>query len=156
IVEPTPTPTPAIVEPTPTPTPAFSCPADSYRLITPDGETAGCVTVTNDWIYNETTNSVPDTLFVAFTLADSYCLESADAAVWPDQTPVTPQYSQVFDSASCTKSSSFRIELPSNWDDVAYLYVTANGVVQKVSGGIPSADLDVSVPENPIEYIIQV
>ena len=153
ISDPTPTPTQVIVDPTPIPTPPFSCPADSYRLVTPDGEASGCVAVSNDWIYNETTNSVPDTLSVTFTMADSYCLKSADVAVWPSSAPVTPQYSQVFDS--CTKSPGFRIELPENWDDVAYLYVTAHGIVQKVTEGGSSADADAMVPENPIEYVIQ-
>jgi len=150
-----PTPVPTTVEPTPVPTPAFACTGDSHSLVTPDGETAGCVAVTNDWTYDETANSLLDTLSVAYTTADSFCLKSADVGVAFDSTDVQPQLSPAFDASACTKSYTFSIPLPASADDVAYLYVTAHGVVQKETSGAGAADMDVVVPENPIYYIIQ-
>jgi hypothetical protein len=152
-VDPTPAPTP--VDPTPTPTPAFSCPANSYRLVTPDGETAGCVDVTNDWSIDPTTGGLLNTLSVRYTLVDAYSLKSADLAIGFDPSSVVLHPSQAFDASSSIKSYSFSIPL-GDTGDVASLYVTAHGVVQKVSDGVPSASMDVSVPENPLEYIIQV
>jgi hypothetical protein len=150
-----PTPVPTTVEPTPVPTPVFACTGDSYSLVTPDGETAGCVAITNEWTYDETTKALLDTLSIAYTMADSFCLKSADVGVAFDSAEVQPQSSPVFDASSCTKSYTFSIPLPQNADDVAYLYVTAHGVVQKVASETTSADIDVVVPGNPIYYIIQ-
>jgi hypothetical protein len=139
----------------PGPAPAFTCTAGTYGLVTPDGETTGCVAITNEWAYNETANVVYNTLSVSFTTADSTCLTGAELAVTLDMEPIDPQFQQVFDPAACTTSYTFAIELPSNLDDVSYLYVSAYGTVQKVTNGVPSADMDVSAPANPIEYFIK-
>jgi hypothetical protein len=150
-----PTPVPTTVEPTPVPTPAFTCPQESYGLITGSGEIVGCVAITDDWIVNDTTNKLLGTLSITYTMADSYCLKGADVALASDPAPIAPQYSQTFDASSCTPSSTFSIPLPENFDDVSYLYVTAHGVVQKVTDGTTSADMDAVVQENPINYIFK-
>ena len=158
----TPTPIPTIIDPTPTPTPSFTCTGDSYRLVTPDGETAGCVAITNDWTIDATTdattdtatNTIMNTLSVSYTMADSFCLKSADVAFAFDPASVPPQYTQPFDASASKKSYTFNIPL-GDTGDVAYLYVTAHGMVQKVNGEATSASMDVVVPENPIYYIIQ-
>jgi hypothetical protein len=112
------------------------------------------VAITNTWAYNETVNDILDTLSVSFTAADSTCLTGASVALSMSMTPVTPQFSEVFDPASCMTSHTFSTVLPQNFDDVSYLYVSAFGTVQKVPGGA-TGDLKVSARDNPIEYIIQ-
>ncbi|MDD1662133.1 MAG: LamG domain-containing protein [Methanomicrobiales archaeon] len=149
----TPTPVPTTAEPTPTPTPAFSCPTGTYSLVTAEGETSGCVAVSNDWAYNATSNLEYNTLFVTFTAADSTCLTGAKLAVSLDMQSVDPQFQQVFDPAACTTSYTFSIELPSNFDDITCLYISATGTVQKVTDGVSSADMEVSAL-NPIEYLL--
>jgi len=161
IVDPTPIPT--TVAPTPVATPSFTCPGDSYPLVTRDGETAGCVAVTNDWTISATTNETTgettdvlmNTLSVSSTLTESYCLKSADAAIAFNSATVAHQVAQPFDPSTRTKSYTFHIPL-GDTGDISYLYVTAHGVVQKMTEGASSADMEVSVPENPFEYIIQV
>ena len=137
-----------------TPPPAFTCTGDSYPLVTPDGETAGCVAITNDWTIDATTNTIMNTLSVSYTLADTFCLKGADVAFAFYPASVPPQYTQPFDASAGTKSYTFNIPL-GDTGDVAYLYVTAHGMVQKVTGEATSASMDVVVPENPIYYIIQ-
>ena len=169
-VDPTPTPTPVdptpippTVEPTPTPTPAFTCPADSYRLVTPDGVTAGCVAVTNDWTIEpttdettgETTDAFMNTLSVSYTMADTFCLKSADIATTLTEVMVPDQYTQSFDPLACTNSYTFSIPL-GDTGDIPHVYLYANGVVQKVTSGTSSADIDVLIPENPIEYLMYI
>jgi PKD repeat protein len=132
----------------------FDC-GDSYRLVTPDGEIAGCVAFTNVWTDGEAANSPLDTLYAAYTMAEPFYLTSADVGVAFDSATVTPQYSQTFDASGRTKSYTFSIPLPASMDDVAYLYLTAHGVVQKEPSGTVAADMNVVVPENPIYYIIQ-
>jgi hypothetical protein len=144
-----------------TPPPAFTCTGDSYPLVTPDGETAGCVAITNDWTIDattdsttgETTNTIMNTLSVSYTLADTFCLKSADVAFAFNPARVPPQYTQPFESSARTKSYTFNIPL-GDTGDVAYLYITAHGMVQKVTGEATSAGMDVVVPENPIYYIM--
>jgi hypothetical protein len=95
-----------------------------------------------------------DTLSVTYTMAPSTCLTGAAAAFSTDSEPADPQYTEVFDPAACRTSYTFAMELPSELDDVNYLFVTATGTVQKVTGGVASADLGVSVPGSPVEYDI--
>jgi hypothetical protein len=134
---------------------AFSCPADTYSLVTADGETGGCVAITNEWAYNETLNDAYDTIFVSFTAADSTRFTAANVGLSVSMAPVTPQFSEAFDPASGTTAYTFAIELPANFDDVQYLYVSAFGTVQEVTGGVASPGMDVSALDNPIEYIIR-
>jgi hypothetical protein len=150
-----PTPVETTVVPTPVPTPAFSCPEGTYSLVPANGETSGCVAVTNEWAYNETSNDVYDTVFVAFTAADDTRFTGASVALSLSMTLIEPQYSEVFNPESGTTIHIFAIELPSNFDDVQYFYVSAFGTMQKVTDGVASADMDVSAMDNPIEYIIQ-
>ena len=124
---------------------------DSYSLVTGSGETAGCVAVRNDWTVNEATDEHLNTLSVAYTLADAYCLRSADAAIGG---AVSFHPSQDFDASTCIKSYTFSIPM-GDTGDVSYLYVTVHGVVQKVTGRTTSADMDVVSPDNPIYYIMQ-
>jgi hypothetical protein len=133
---------------------AFSCPVDTYSLVTADGKTGGCVAISNGWTVNQTTGTLSDTLSVSFTAADATRFTGASVALSTSMTPVTPQFRETFDPASGTTSHTFVIGLPSNFDDVSYLYVSAFGTVQKVPGGA-TGDLQVSAAENPIEYIIQ-
>jgi hypothetical protein len=151
----TPTPVETTIEPTPAPTPAFSCPVGTSSLVTADGETTGCVAITNDWAFNATANLVSDTISVAFTAADTTRFSGASLGISDSMRVVTPQYSEVFDPASGTTSHTFTIELPSNFDDVGYLYISAFATMEKVTGGVASDGMAVSAMDNPIEYIIQ-
>jgi hypothetical protein len=158
-VEPTVTETPVeiTVTPTETPTPAppFSCPTGTYSLLTADGETTGCVAITNNyWAINATTGLQYDALYVTFTAAPDTCLTGARIAVSLSSDPIAPQYSEVFDPAACTTTHTFSVELPSYYDDVPELFVSAFGTVRQVKGEAASADLEVSVLENPIDYYI--
>jgi hypothetical protein len=154
-VEPTVTPTPV---PTPAPAPAFSCPAGSYGLVTAEGKTTGCVAITNNyWAQNATTGAYYDALYVAFTTADSTCLTGASVALADSaaRMPATPQFSVALDPEAGSSSYTYDIELPSNYDDVSYFYVSVAGSVREKVGGVASADIAVSAKDNPIEYIIQ-
>jgi PKD repeat protein len=124
---------------------------DSYSLVSGSGETTGCVAITNEWTTNDATNAKMNTLSVAYTLADPYCLKSADPAI---EGALAFHPSQAFDALPCIKSYSFNIPL-GDTGDVASLYVTAHGVVQRMTRGTSSADIDAVVPDNPIYYIIQ-
>jgi PKD repeat protein len=130
---------------------AFSCPAGTSSLVASDGVTAGCLAITNVWTESETTNEPVDTLSVSYTLAGEYSLKSADVAIGFSPASVPPQFTQSFDPAAGVKSYTFAIELPSSSNDVAYLYVTAHGVVEKAGG----VDLEVFASGNPILYPIQ-
>ena len=153
---------PTTVEPTPVPTPAFSCAAGTSGLVTGDGELAGCVALTNDWVVNETTdefgnstyNGVINVVSVTYTIADGYCLGDAKVALTYDTTPVEPQYSQVFDLSACTRDYTFDIEMPINTEDVAYIYLTPTGTVQKTDATGAITSQDVTSPDSPIFYVI--
>ena len=133
---------------------AFDC-GDSYRLVTGAGETAGCVAITNVWSSDEATGARTDTVSATYTVADHYCLTGAELAVSTGIEPVDPQFSQSFDPAACARSHTFAVELPSNFDDVGYLYVSAFGTMQRPTDGVAPADMTVSALDNPVEYFIQ-
>ncbi|HTY53071.1 MAG TPA: DUF2341 domain-containing protein [Methanomicrobiales archaeon] len=154
-VDPTPSPTVAdpapTVTPTATPTPVpFTCPDNVSPLVTPDGSTVGCVALTNDWSTDDASDLV-DTVYVTYTLADTYCLKSADIAVTFDSTYVPPQVTQPFDASTCTRSYTFSVPL-GDTGDAAYLYVIAHGFV---TSGVTPGDIEITSPANPIYYIIQ-
>jgi Domain of unknown function (DUF2341) len=156
-VDPAVTPTP--VDTTPVPTSAFSCPAGSYGLVTGDGELAGCVAITNDWSVNETTDeygnvtdTLVDTVSVAYSMADGYCLQEANVAIGYDTDSTPLMFPHAFDATACARDFTFTYEMPFGTDDVAYLYITPTGTVQKSDG---TGTQDVTSPDNPIYYTIQ-
>ena len=145
--------------------PSFTCPAGSYSLVTAEGETTGCVAVSNG------PQDGKNILTVAYSMATCNCLERADLAtgLTPAEIPQVNgvpalemfPYTQVFDSSTCTETHSFSLDI-TYLGDIAYMYLSAHAQTRYANLEDPDAwvlsDTLVDAngaPAKYFEYIIQ-
>ena len=117
---------------------AFTCPdnTDTYSLDTASGATIGCVAFTDDWGYNPNfNNNWTGTVNTVYSLANSYCLRSADVKLGYDIGQVDQESSPAFDASSCMRSYTSTLYMDTGADptlvDVSTVYITSSAIVQK-------------------------